>query len=119
MRNLYRLGLAAVVLVLAAGGLTLAKTGPMSFLPAGTSSNRSATAGFDAGRIELDRRIQDARQAGKLHGITYFALLEEQQKLLVAQRRVEAQGYQPDALRDLAHDLDRARANVDRHLASH
>ena len=116
MRNLYRFGLAAsVMMVLAAGGLSFAKSTGQA--PA-TGSTVSGSADIDARRTELVRRIEVGRQAGKLRGVGYFALLDEQHKLLVAQRRAEAQGVSDDARRQLNAALDRASANIERHLAS-
>jgi hypothetical protein len=80
------------------------------------SEGVSASANFDARRAEMMQRIDQARQAGQLRGLGYMALLGEQQSLLVAQRRVEAQGMAPDAVRQLNADLDRASAHIDRQL---
>jgi hypothetical protein len=76
----------------------------------------SASTQFDARRAEMMQRIETARHAGHLRGVGYMALLGEQQSLLVAQRRVEAQGLAPDAVRQLNADLDRASAHIDRQL---
>jgi outer membrane scaffolding protein for murein synthesis (MipA/OmpV family) len=122
MHHFKRMSLAAVLLmVLAGAGWTLAQTGFGAPRPARLtdiiSASASTSADIDARRAEMDRRISDARQAGKLKGVGYMALLNEQQKLLVEQRRVEAQGYQPAAVQQLMADLDRASANIDWHLA--
>ncbi len=122
MRHLYRASLAAVaMLAFGASGWTLAQTGVLGQhkprLTDAISASASTSADIDARRASMDRRITEARQAGKLKGPGYFALLNEQQKLLVAQRRVEAQGYRPEAVHQLMGDLDRASANIDQHLA--
>jgi hypothetical protein len=80
------------------------------------STSATASTQFDARRAEMMQRIEQARHAGQLRGIGYMALLGEQQSLLVAQRRVEAQGMAPDAVRQLNADLDRASAHIDRQL---
>ena len=110
MRSLIRLGVAtAVVLVLAAGGLTLAKGGPF-----GVSA--PVDADVDAKRAAFDQRVSDARHAGKLRGLGYMSLLDEQHRLLVRQKRAEANGMPASDKQQLLDDIARANATLDRQL---
>ena len=108
MRRLLGFGLfAAFVLVLGLGGWTILRSGP----PAGPNVN----AEIDARRVDLEQRTTVARKNGTLRGVGYFAVLDEQHRFLVKQRRAEANGLTPDARQQLLSDFDRASANLERH----
>ena len=110
MGSLFRLGLAGVfVLLLAAGGYTLARSGPPSF-------GAPVDAEVDALRTALDKRISDARHNGQLRGIGYMSLLDEQHRLLVRQRRAEANGMPASDKQQLLADISRASAALDRQI---
>ena len=117
MRHLFRFGLAAVVvLVLAAGGLTLAK----SQQPAVTAQAVQVDdplAQIQARRDAQEARIAEARRVGRLHGMGYLALLGEQQKILVAIKRAEANGLTPEARTRLTEALDRADVNITKQIS--
>lgn len=70
----------------------------------------------DARREALDQRIAEARQAGKLRGLAYLSLLDQQHRLLVHQRQAEANGMSPAAKRDLLEEIDSVGATVDKLL---
>jgi len=119
MRHLLRYGLAAVVvLVLAAGGWTLAKSQQTSGpLPPVSAQAENPLAEIEARRNAQEARIAEARRIGKLHGMGYLALLGEQQKLLVALKRAEANGLTAETRGKLIEALDRADANIDKQLS--
>ncbi len=106
MVRLFRQGLlVAIVLLIAAGGYILRlnsqQVGPVD-------------QEVDARREALDQRIAEARQAGKLRGLAYMSLLDQQHRLLVHQRRAEANGMTAEEKRDLLIEIDRVGANVDK-----
>lgn len=115
MRRLFPIALATAV-VLASLGAVLVNGRSATPAISVASASQTASSEIDARRAAMMQRIEDARRTGQLRGIGYMALLGEQQSLLVAQRRAEAQGMSPEAVRQLNDDLDRASAHLDRQL---
>jgi hypothetical protein len=115
MRRLFPIALATAV-VLASLGAVLVNGRSSTPAISVASASQTASSEIDARRAAMMQRIEDARRTGQLRGIGYMALLGEQQSLLVAQRRAEAQGMSPEAVRQLNDDLDRASAHLDRQL---
>lgn len=106
MGRLLRQGfIVAVVLSIAAGGYVLR----LSSQQVGPVDQE-----VDARREAIDQRIAEARQAGKLRGLVYLSLLDQQHRLLVHQRQAEANGMSPIAKRELLAEIDRVGANVDK-----
>lgn len=119
MRSLFRLVIgAAALLALAIGGFVIMRggPGPITAVSVTTIPADSALADIDARRAALEKRIADGRHNGQLKGLRYLSLLDEQHRLLVAQKRAEAQGLTPETQRKLLADLERASANIDKHL---
>ncbi len=111
MRRLLGLGLfVGLLLTLGASGWAIFRSGPQP------GPNPAVNVEIDSIRTALDNRISAARQSGQLNGIGYFAVLDEQHRLLIKQRRAEANGMPEDAKRQLLSDLARASANLDRHI---
>ena len=116
MRRLLGSGLVAVlVLVLAAGAMAIF-AGSDNSGPVVATADSTVSADIEARRADQGRRIEQGRLDGRLRGVAYLALLSEQQKLQVAQRRAEAQGFPPQLLSQLLADLDRASAHIDQRL---
>jgi len=117
MRHLFRFGIAAVVvLVLAAGGLSLAKS-QQPPTTAATAPTENPLADIMTRRDAQEARIAEGRRVGNLKGMGYLALLGEQQKILVAIKRAEANGLTPETRIKLTESLDRAEANITKQLS--
>ena len=120
MRNFVRNALVgAIVLLPAAGGIALVRSGqPASINVAqnGTHSGTSPFAEIETRRTALEQRIADGRHANALNGVAYFTALDQQHKILVKQKRAEAQGLTEAVRRELLADIDRANAGIDKHL---
>lgn len=120
MRRPVFIAVAAVVILASLGAVLVSGwrfNGRSS--PSGASVatvDASASALIDARRVDLLRRIDEARDAGHLKGVGYMASISEHGALLVAQRRAEAQGMTDDAVRELNAAIDHASANLERHL---
>ena len=118
MRRLVRQALVgAIVLLPVIGGIVLIRMGGTPSVSVAQSSVPNAFADFEARRAEMDNRISEGRRTGKLGGMSYLAVLDEQHRILVKQKRFEAQGLTEDRRRELTADLDRASSNIDKYLA--
>jgi hypothetical protein len=122
MRRVFAIAIASAVVLASLGAVMLSKHSDHRVAMASTAATASAsTTGtdVDARRTVLLRRIDDARNDGRLKGVIYMALLGEHQSLLVAQRRAEAHGMPEADVRQLNAKMDHIAAQLDRHLKTH
>jgi hypothetical protein len=123
MRRVFAVAVASAVILASLGAVMMSKHNDaqrvaVANAPSGSGATVSGT-DIDARRTDLLRRIDDARNDGRLKGVIYMALLGEHQSLLVAQRRAEAHGM-PDAdVRQLNAKLDHISGQLERHLKGH
>ncbi len=119
MRSLFRQAMVgAIVLLPVIGGIALVRHGNTPTVSVARTPATDAVAEIAARRAEMDQRISEGRRTGRLHGVGYLAILDEQHRLLVRQKRAEAQGLSEEARREFLRDLDRASANIDKQLAN-
>jgi hypothetical protein len=98
----------------------LAKSQQQSQQTAVTGTSPEAVnplAELEARRNAQEARIAEGRRVGKLQGMGYLALLGEQQKLLVAVKRAEANGLTTETRSKLMEALDRAEFNINKQLS--
>jgi hypothetical protein len=118
MQRLVRQALVgAIVLLPAAGGIALVKSGSGESVNVVQAGAPSPFAEIEIRRTALEQRIADGRHANKLNGVGYFTALDQQHKILVKQKRAEAQGLTEAVRRELLADIDRANAGIDRYMA--
>ncbi len=115
MRRHFPIAIATAIVLASLGAVLMNGKSAAPAISVASAANPAA-ADIDARREALMRRIEDARRTGHLRGVGYMALLGEQQTLLVAQRRAEAQGMSAEAISQLNADLDRASAHLERQL---
>ncbi len=118
MQRLVRQALVgAIVLLPVAGGIALVRGGSGASVNVVQAGGPNPFAEIETRRIALEQRIADSRHANMLNGVGYFAALDQQHKILVKQKRAEAQGLTEALRRELLADIDRANAGIDRSLA--
>jgi cytochrome c biogenesis factor len=120
MRRTFAVAVAAAVMLASLGAVLASKHHSEQRVTMASSTTISATsADIEARRTDLLRRIDEARNAGQLKGVTYMTLLGEHQSLQVAQRRAEAQGMTEAAVKKLNTDINRMEAQLERYLRTH
>jgi hypothetical protein len=122
MRRVFAIAIASAVVLASLGAVMLSKHADQRVVMASTAATSSASAtgsGIEARRTDLLRRIDDARNDGRLKGVIYMALLSEHQSLLVAQRRAEAHGMPEGDVRQLNAKIDQIAGQLERHLKTH
>ncbi len=117
MQRLVRQALVgAIVLLPAAAGIALIKSGSGESVNVAQAGAPSPFAEIEARRALLAQRIEYGRHAKKLNGVGYIPAIDKQQKKHVNQKRAEAQGLTEAVRRELLADIDRANAGIDRHM---